>query len=119
MSVLSQILLGLLPLLQKIIVDDLFTMSEDGAYHYKNGTNPVAVKALLIAAAFSLGSVVVPKLMDAGEWVPKYSWFIGCGVGLAAYYLLAISANVAGSADRRAGRPAAEAPPTDATPVEA
>lgn len=87
---------------QKIIVDDLFTLEETGAYHYRNGTNPVAVRALIIAGVCSLGSVIVPKLVGAADWVPKYSWFIGCGVGFVAYYLLARAANVAGVRDRSA-----------------
>jgi NCS1 family nucleobase:cation symporter-1 len=88
---------------QRIIVDDLFTLSEEGAYHYAKGYNPAAIKALLIAGFFSLSSVIVPKLAGGGDWIPKYSWFIGCGVGLAAYYVLALRANVDGSADRRSG----------------
>lgn len=94
---------------QKIIVDDLFTLDERGAYYYKNGTNPAAVKALLIAGAFSLCSVIVPKLAGGADWVPKYSWFIGCGVGLVAYYVIARAANVAGSGDRAAGKAEPEA----------
>jgi NCS1 family nucleobase:cation symporter-1 len=70
---------------QKIAVDDLFTMSESGAYHYKRGYNPAAVLATVIAAICSLSSVFVPGIKEAAD----YSWFIGCGVGLVAYWLLA------------------------------
>ncbi|GAA4116765.1 NCS1 family nucleobase:cation symporter-1 [Nocardioides fonticola] len=95
---------------QRIVVDDLFTMEEDGEYWYTNGTNRAAVYALAVSGALSLGSVVVPKVLDLMaadgtspiDWITKYSWFIGCGAGFAAYYVIALAMNVAGSADRRA-----------------
>ncbi|MFI5624151.1 NCS1 family nucleobase:cation symporter-1 [Nocardioides sp. NPDC051685] len=71
---------------QKIVVDDLYTLSESGAYYYTRGTNPTAVYALLVAAAFSFASVLVPKLGGVLTWLPDYSWFIGCGIGFVAYY---------------------------------
>ena len=88
---------------QEIVVDDLYTYEEDGKYFYNNGVNPVAVKSLLISAAFSLGSVLGPKLLNlatAGgstpiDWITNYSWFIGCGAGFVAYYLLGRSMTVA------------------------
>jgi NCS1 family nucleobase:cation symporter-1 len=80
---------------QKIVVDDLYTLSESGAYHYTRGTNPKAVYALVVAAAFSFASVLVPKLGGVLTWLPDYSWFIGCGIGLVAYY--AFSAATASS----------------------
>lgn len=80
---------------QKIVVDDLYTLSESGTYYYAKGVNPAAVYALLVAAAFSLASVLVPKLAGVLTWLPDYSWFIGCGVGLVAYYVLASATGVA------------------------
>lgn len=71
---------------QKIVVDDLYTLSESGTYYYTRGTNPSAVYALLVAAAFSFASVLVPKLGGVLTWLPDYSWFIGCGIGFVAYY---------------------------------
>lgn len=71
---------------QKIVVDDLYTLSESGTYYYSRGTNPAAVYALLVAAAFSFASVLVPKLGGVLTWIPDYSWFIGCGIGFVAYY---------------------------------
>ncbi|MER7557559.1 NCS1 family nucleobase:cation symporter-1 [Nocardioides sp. NPDC126508] len=73
---------------QKIVVDDLYTLSESGTYYYTRGTNPKAVYALLVAAAFSFASVLVPKLGGVLTWLPDYSWFIGCGIGFVAYYAL-------------------------------
>ncbi|MFT4084374.1 MAG: NCS1 family nucleobase:cation symporter-1 [Nocardioides sp.] len=96
---------------QRIVVDDLFTMEPDGEYWYRNGTNPAAVRALIVAAVLSIGSVVVPKvwsLLGDGsspiDWLSKYSWFVGCGAGFAAYYLIALAFDVAGSGTRRAAR---------------
>ncbi|CAN5207277.1 NCS1 family nucleobase:cation symporter-1 [soil metagenome] len=87
---------------QKVIVDDLFTMDEDGAYFYRKGYNPAAVKAVIVSGFVSVASVLVPHWTNLAEWIPNYSWFIGCGVGFVVYYVLALQANVAGSADARA-----------------
>ncbi len=76
---------------QKVAVDDLFTMDEAGVYHYTRGFNPSAVWATLIAAVVAVSCVFVPGVDKATD----YSWFIGCGLGLAVYYVLA----------RRAGLP--------------
>ncbi|MDO9355162.1 MAG: cytosine permease, partial [Solirubrobacteraceae bacterium] len=87
---------------QKVDVDALFTLSPEGEYFYSKGYNMAAVKAVIFAGAISIASVVIPKLGDVVTWLPDYSWFIGCGVGFAAYYVLALRANVAGSADAKA-----------------
>ncbi len=70
---------------QKVAVDDLFTMDESGVYHYTRGFNPAAVWATVIAGAAAVSCVFVPGIDKATD----YSWFIGCGLGLALYYLLA------------------------------
>ena len=88
---------------QKIVVDDLFTMDPNGTYYYSKGYNPAAVKAVIISGIISLSSVIIPKVTGTVDWVPKYSWFIGCAAGFVAYYLLAMAANVAGCADRAKG----------------
>jgi nucleobase:cation symporter-1, NCS1 family len=64
-------------------------MSDTGRYWYKNGYNPDAVAATAIAGSISIASVVLPKLLEKGLWISDYSWFIGCGIGFVAYYLLA------------------------------
>lgn len=74
---------------QRIVVDDLFTVDPDGAYYYRGGYNPVAIYAVIISGVLSLASVIVPKIAGSGDWIPKYSWFIGCGAGFAAYIVLA------------------------------
>ena len=81
---------------QKIVVDDLFTLSPAGTYWYSKGYNPAAVYAVIISGIVSIASVVAPRLAGQGVWISDYSWFIGCGAGFAAYYLLARRADVAG-----------------------
>jgi NCS1 family nucleobase:cation symporter-1 len=74
---------------EHVVVDDLFSMSDSGRYWYVKGYNPDAVWATAIAGAVSIASVVVPLALDKAHWVSNYSWFIGCAIGFAAYYLLA------------------------------
>jgi nucleobase:cation symporter-1, NCS1 family len=45
---------------QKIAVDDLFTRDPAGAYHYRDGFNPAAIYATVIAATCSVASLFVP-----------------------------------------------------------
>ncbi|GAB3130765.1 NCS1 family nucleobase:cation symporter-1 [Tsukamurella serpentis] len=92
---------------QQIVVDDLFTVDPQGAYFYKNGYNPIAVYAVIISGALSLASVIVPKLASAADWVPKYSWFIGCGAGFVAYIALAAVLGMPGSMIGKNGSPEA------------
>ncbi|MCK9922109.1 NCS1 family nucleobase:cation symporter-1 [Frankia sp. AgPm24] len=75
---------------QTIVVDDLFTMSERGSYWYHKGFNPPAVIATVVGAVIAMLTVVIPG--SAISWIhtaAQYSWFIGMGLGLAVYYLLA------------------------------
>ena len=95
---------------QKIVVDDLFTLDENGRYFYRKGYNPAAVRAVITAGVFSLASVIVPKLAGHVGWISTYSWFIGVGVGFVVYFVLAVRYNVAGVADRRRGAAAAADP---------
>jgi len=95
---------------QKIVVDDLFTLDENGAYYYRKGYNPAAIQAVVVAGAISLASVIVPKVGDVLTWLPQYGWFVGCGVGFVAYYLIArVSSSVVA-----AGR----AKPVEAAPAQ-
>ncbi len=70
---------------QRVCVDDLFTLDEAGAYHYKRGYNPAAIYATAIAAVCSVSVVFVPGLNRLND----YSWFVGCGIAFAAYSLIA------------------------------
>ncbi len=80
---------------QKIWVDDMFTMSPGGRYWFRNGYNPNAVHAVLIAGIPAIVSVVLPKLLlDVGAtavdvtWLGSFSWFLGCGLGYLAFSTL-------------------------------
>ncbi|MEV0251730.1 NCS1 family nucleobase:cation symporter-1 [Nocardia sp. NPDC050712] len=73
---------------QQVNVDDLFTMSESGTYWYRKGYNPAAIAATAAGAIIAVIPVLargVPGMYTAAQ----YSWFIGCGIGFAVYYLIA------------------------------
>ena len=74
---------------QKIVVDDLFTMSKDANYWYKDGYNPVAVVATVVAAILAMAPVLLGGMVVGMTGASQYSWFIGCGVAFAIYYVLA------------------------------
>jgi len=74
---------------QHVVVDDLFTLEEDGEYWYSKGYNPAAVMAVALSGGLAILSVVIPKLGDVLTWVPDYSWFLGCGLGFASYLFFA------------------------------
>ncbi|WP_068161787.1 NCS1 family nucleobase:cation symporter-1 [Rhodococcus phenolicus] len=79
---------------QKVLVDDLFTMSEKGAYWYRRGYNPAAVIATVVGAVVAMIPVLfndAPGMHTAAQ----YSWFIGCGLGFAVYHLLATRTRLA------------------------
>ncbi len=94
---------------EHVVVDDLFTMSPSARYFYRRGYNPDAVTAVVIAGVFSIASVLVPTITGDAEWVSNYSWFIGCGLGFAAYYVIAgrpgSATQLALAAHSRAGDP--------------
>ncbi|MCL5776536.1 NCS1 family nucleobase:cation symporter-1 [Limibaculum sp. FT325] len=62
---------------QKIEVQDLFSMSSDGAYHYTAGWNRIAITAFGISAVFSVATVWVPALSD----LSGFGWVIGAVLG--------------------------------------
>src|SRR3954463_12236205 len=70
---------------QRIVVDDLFTMSKAGTYWYTGGYNPKAVAVTVISAAVAVFPVLfgdVPGMTTTAQ----YSWFIGCGLASALYW---------------------------------
>lgn len=71
-----------------IVVDDLFTMSESGKYWYRKGFNPVAVIATVVGAVFAVFPVLATSLYGMNT-AAQYSWFIGCGLALVTYVLIA------------------------------
>jgi len=74
---------------QRVIVDDLFTMSEDGKYWYTKGYNRSAVIATAVGAVLAVIPVLLGGSVAGMHTAAQYSWFIGCGVAFAFYYLLA------------------------------
>lgn len=84
---------------QKVAIDDLFTMDEKGIYYYTKGFNPAAVWATAISAVVAIACVFVPGINQAND----YSWFIGCGLGLVVYYLLARGSKVTALIEARTG----------------
>ncbi|MFN8077116.1 MAG: NCS1 family nucleobase:cation symporter-1 [Kineosporiaceae bacterium] len=84
---------------QVVRVDDMFTLSAEGAYWYRKGYNPDAVIATAVAGAVSIASVILPKVIGEALWISDWSWFIGCGVAMLAYWQIA---GRAGSATRTA-----------------
>ncbi|EHK84396.1 MULTISPECIES: NCS1 family nucleobase:cation symporter-1 [Rhodococcus] len=79
---------------QKVIVDDLFTMSEKGAYFYRKGYNPAAVIATVVGAVVAMIPVLFNDAPGMGT-AAQYSWFIGCGLGFVVYHLLATRTRLA------------------------
>ena len=80
---------------QVVVVDDLFTMEPTGKYWYSKGFNPPAVIATAVAALVAILTVVIPN--SAVSWMNtagQYSWFIGMGLGLVLYYVLAMRSSV-------------------------
>ncbi|MDQ1106828.1 NCS1 family nucleobase:cation symporter-1 [Nocardioides zeae] len=85
---------------QHVVVDDLFTLEQDGAYYYAKGYNPAAVITVAATGAVAVLSVVVPKLTGVLTWLPDYSWFLGCGLGFVVYLVLAWTFGVSDAAAR-------------------
>lgn len=78
---------------QRVLVDDMFTMSEKGKYWYSKGYNTNAVSALLLAGVPTIALGVLPKLIaDLGgfdiSWIGNFTWFIGCGLGYVTFVIL-------------------------------
>jgi len=72
---------------QKVDIDAMFTMSEDGKYFYHKGYNPPAIIATAAGAALAL----VPVLWSGGPGMAttaQYTWFIGMAVGFVVHSLL-------------------------------
>jgi NCS1 family nucleobase:cation symporter-1 len=75
---------------QKVVVDELFTMAESGKYWYTGGYNKVAVIATVAGAVLAALPVLLAGSVYGMHTAAQYSWFIGCGVALGLYRLLAV-----------------------------
>jgi NCS1 family nucleobase:cation symporter-1 len=86
---------------EKVVVEDLYTMSPSGTYNYDGGWNHKALIALAISGVLSIGLSLAGAyglMFNVGDW----GWLIGAGVGALAYR--ALSAPQLGSAMAPAGR---------------
>jgi len=65
---------------QKIVLDDLYTMSPAGSLHYRDGWNPAALTALGVAGVVSIGLALLGAygvMVNVGDW----GWLIGAVLG--------------------------------------
>jgi NCS1 family nucleobase:cation symporter-1 len=69
---------------QRMVLEDLYTMSPSGAYWYSHGFNLSAVYALIGASLISFLCVMVPAI----SWLANFSWFIGVLAGALFYRML-------------------------------
>jgi nucleobase:cation symporter-1, NCS1 family len=72
---------------QFVVVDDLYTMSEAGTYHYDSGWNRMALIALATSAALSIGLALAGAyglMFNIGDW----GWLIGASAGALVYRAL-------------------------------
>ena len=85
---------------QKVVVDELFSMSPTGLYWYSRGYNPAAVYSTIVGALVAMFTVLFNGAIDGMEiagmsTASKYSWFIGCGIGFVMYFYLATRTKLA------------------------
>ncbi|WP_068639499.1 NCS1 family nucleobase:cation symporter-1 [Thauera butanivorans] len=83
---------------QKVDVPALYTEDHRGPYHYVNGINPAAIKALVPSALISLLFAFLPAL----QVLSQFSWFIAAGLGGLFYYLIAPKGGVYADRDGEA-----------------
>ena len=69
---------------QKLDIQQLFSASPDGKYHYLNGWNRKALIAFGLGGVFSISSVWVESL----SFLSGYAWVIGAILGAIFYYFL-------------------------------
>src|SRR6185436_17082325 len=61
---------------QKIVVDDLFTMSKSANYWYSKGYNLAAVTATVVGAVLAMAPVLLGGIVFGMAGAAQYSWFI-------------------------------------------
>jgi NCS1 family nucleobase:cation symporter-1 len=80
---------------QKMVLEDLYTMSPSGAYWYSHGFNLSAVYALIGASLISFLCVMVPAI----SWLANFSWFIGVLASALFYRMLTLGVKSAETPD--------------------
>jgi NCS1 family nucleobase:cation symporter-1 len=72
----------------------MFIMNPAGRYWFKNGWNPNAVAAVIIGGIPAIAIVLISGTLFAKSdnallsHGGDFSWFVGCGLGLLAFWLL-------------------------------
>jgi NCS1 family nucleobase:cation symporter-1 len=69
---------------QSVVLDDLYTMSPNGAYNYDGGWNHKALIALAISGILSIGLSLAGAygvMFNVGDW----GWLIGASAGALVY----------------------------------
>jgi NCS1 family nucleobase:cation symporter-1 len=72
---------------QKVVLEDLYTMSPSGTYNYDGGWNNKALIALAISGILSIGLSLLGAygiMFNVGDW----GWLIGASTGALAYRIL-------------------------------
>lgn len=69
---------------QNLNMEQLFSSDPDGAYYYVKGWNTKALAAFVMAAVFSISTVLVPALSGLNG----YGWLLGAGLGGLFYHFL-------------------------------
>jgi NCS1 family nucleobase:cation symporter-1 len=67
-----------------VVLEDLYTMSPTGTYHYDGGWNRKAIIALAISGFLSIGLALLGaygSVINVGDWC----WLIGAGAGAVVY----------------------------------
>jgi nucleobase:cation symporter-1, NCS1 family len=79
---------------QRVWVDDMYVMDTNARYWFRRGYNPNAVAAVLIAGIPTVAFVIISGGIFAGSTnitlhhLGDDSWFLGCGLGFLAFWLL-------------------------------
>ncbi len=72
---------------QVVVVDDLYTMSPAGSFHYDGGWNRKALMTLAASGTLSIGLALLGAyglIPNVGDW----GWLIGAGAGAILYRIL-------------------------------
>ena len=92
-------------------IPDLYEPTERSLYYYRNGVNPLAIKAFVPASIIALTLALVP----AFSLIAPFGWFIGAALGAIAYYVVAQGRLPILPGDRLSAAPADEGTAPDAT----
>jgi nucleobase:cation symporter-1, NCS1 family len=72
---------------QHVVVEELYSMSPTGTYHYNSGWNRTAVVSLAISGALSIGLALMGAYgigFNVGDW----GWLLGAAAGALVYRVM-------------------------------